>query len=182
MPAKDIILIRHGEKGNHRVDLSKVGKIRASGLASYFMDGALGISRPETIIAQRQLHRHSSDRCRETVTPLSERSNVTINLNHTRHDIDALAALLKSSQFDDQIVLICMEHKSLVRLTRKFDFDVRVWSTNPMAHHDPDAFDVTWIITPGTCLRAFKQFEIRHGKIRYTIPPNKATYCRKNTG
>ncbi len=172
MPPRNIVLIRHGEKGDHQVRLSRKGQIRAQYLTTYFHDHPAGVGYPDVIFAQRQQHRHSSDRCRETVQPLADHLGLAIDTSFSRHDVEAIGALLRSHYHRDKTVLVCLEHLALVSLAKLLGYDVESWSTNPMKHH-ADEYDVTWVISPADkSLQSFRQFAIIKHHIRYMFSPD----------
>lgn len=172
MPPRKIVLIRHGEKGDHQVRLSRKGQTRAQYLTTYFCDHPAGVGYPDVIIAQRQQHRHSSDRCRETVQPLADHLGLAIDASFSRHDVEAIGALLRSHYHRDKTVLVCLEHLALVSLAKLLGYDVGSWSTNPMKHH-ADEYDVTWIVSSADkSLQTFRQFDIIRDQIQYMECPD----------
>lgn len=182
MPPQRIIMIRHAEKDDHPVHLSAKGRIRAQGLIDYFKreNHPAGLGKIDIIMAQRQAHKHKSDRSAETVLPLAEAMNITPFIEYKRKQLNKIVKVLTSEICEGKTVLLCMQHEALIKLADFFGFDVRTWSLEPMRHNCRDAYDVTWVLSFTKYeigLRVFQQFDVSdHGQLIYKRSPDTATY------
>ena len=122
-----VILIRHAEKpvsgGN---TLSMQGRQRAAALAPFFINNPLfsmyGL--PAAIFAQAPKHINDSVRPIETVTPLANALNQTINTGYFRDQHKECAKeILTNSAYNEKMVLCCFEHQAVRSLAKNLGID-----------------------------------------------------------
>jgi hypothetical protein len=110
MPAR-ILVMRHAEKPRDPMDphLSDVGRVRADRLADYI---PTVFGTPEFLFATA-LSEHSA-RPVETITPLSQRIGVQIDMTFADQDYSALAGeILLQSKFIGKLLLVCWHHGNI---------------------------------------------------------------------
>lgn len=175
MVPKQIIFIRHAEKYNietkkdEEVHLSKVGYIRANELINYFRN-----MKPETIcipdylIAMKQNKITTSNRCFETLEPLSKDLNLDIYMPYKRDDIKKLYKLITTDKkYDDKVILISWEHDNLVKLVKLFKVNVKYWGNNPIKNEDKYNFSSIWVLDNLESFNVYDSFTIHNNKIIY---------------
>jgi len=147
---RQVIMIRHGEKGDEPVNLNPAGYKRADCLVDYFMHPKAGYNVPDYIIAMAQHDEDSGNRPVETVTPLATALNMSIDDSWKKGDeTDAADSIL--NDHPGETVLVCWEHKALVDLaadlgacTNDGSFN---WGLNPEASADnPDCYNAVWVV------------------------------------
>ena len=175
---RQILIIRHGEKPGNAADedqdpagpvakgaadLSTRGYERAGALAPYF---PATFAKPDFLFATKASS--SSNRPVETITPLAQALNLTINSQYanTKEDIAKLVAELQSNpMYNGKTVLICWHHGKIPKLAH----DLGV-SKDKITDPWPDAvFDWVW------------QIDNSGGKARLTILPQKLLYGDSST-
>jgi len=169
MPARKIMIVRHGEKekdfpGDPNVDrdgkpdeasLNTQGWARAQALVGFFDDAdAPGIAKPDMIFAAAPAA--DSKRPMETVTPLAEAlwPDAADRARHfnTAHDVDDLAGVMNDAVAADGVVLIAWEHHRIPTLAARL---------NPVpaapGRWPGYRFDVVWIFDRHGDAWAFSQ-------------------------
>jgi len=144
LPAQ-ILIVRHAEKpGLAEVDqesdgpdLSTRGFGRAAAMA-YLLTERTG---PIDFVIAAADSKHSS-RPRETVTPLADRLNLQINLNHPQDDFQGLAdAVFSHDKYAGKTPLVCWHHGKIP------DLAAALGVVNPPRPWPPQEFDRIWVIT-----------------------------------
>lgn len=135
-----VILIRHGEKAGS--GLSKQGQERAQALVRYFTEKPMltEAGLPAAIYAfQPQPDGHKA-RGVETVTPLSDAINVTIDSAYSEDQVESLVAqIMTKPSYNQHTVLICWEHHHIPMIANAFGI-----SSPP--DWPSDVYDRTWVI------------------------------------
>ena|ERR1700761_2703461 len=106
-----ILLMRHAEKPADVGDihLSKAGYARADKLASYIPQT---FGKPDFLFAAADSK--NSVRPRETLEPLSQAIQVTIDASHPDDDYAALASkLLTKPHFEGKLTAVCWHHEKI---------------------------------------------------------------------
>lgn len=143
LPAQ-VIIIRHGEKPRDGDSLNTRGRERAAALAPFFQETkeVLAFGTPVAIYAFKPSKTDTSKRSIETVTPLAEALNITINKEYVHDDYKRMVAEIKTRpEYNDRMVLICWEHHLIPEITRAFG------ALQSPSKWNGDAFDRLWIIT-----------------------------------
>ncbi len=141
-PAR-IIVIRHGEKPDAGDELNERGFARAKALVEYFKTNPAVIKYgpPAAIYAMQPKGPGGSVRAIQTVQPLADALNLTIDSDWKKDQLDELvAAVMSAPGLEGKTVLICWEHKVIPAMVRRFG-----WTTAP-ARWDGAVFDRAWII------------------------------------
>lgn len=184
---KQIIFIRHGEKTNadgsiQKVDLSVNGVKRANELPDFFINHLPDpINKPEVIIATKQEDKKHSNRPFETIEPLSKALKLPIIANYKQSEVEQAVEDI-NKYGTDKTVLVCWEHKYLVKIAQLLGAPVNNWSDNPQAAKDDDKnYDAIWVITKLDDTRAelavYKEFAVSDdGEISYDQVSNKPIY------
>lgn len=159
---KTIILVRHGEKSiSDKIHLSENGKIRANAFCNYFDDEFFV---PECIYAMRQYSCESSNRCLETVTPLSTYLSIPLLTPCNHSQIDLLVACVKSDIRNT--ILICWEHHMIPSIAELFGFPTSYWGFQPFSCETHECYDATWVLNKNK-LSIYTQFQIINNKPVY---------------
>jgi len=109
------ILIRHAEKGDSDVHLSKTGEARAHELVNYLKRFFPELyHKIDAIYAQKQHNARTSNRSVETVTPLSNTLQLPINQAFLKKDIEMVAQDCEQRKY--KTILVCWEHRMLPKL------------------------------------------------------------------
>ncbi len=184
---KQIIFIRHGEKTNangsiQKVDLSINGVKRANELPNFFINNLPSlINKPEVLIATKQEDKKHSNRPFETIEPLSKALNLPIIANYKQSEVEQAVEDI-NKYGTDKTVLVCWEHKYLVKIVQQLGAPVNNWSDDPQATKDDDKnYDAIWVITKLDDTRAelavYKEFAVSdNGDISYDQVSNKPVY------
>jgi hypothetical protein len=120
-----VLIIRHAEKPETGKDLAPAGVRRAEAYVAFFRSLTVN-SHPVKIDHLFAAHQSkNSDRCRETLLPLS---NALAKKLHTEFDVTEgqhLADKVKSS-YSGESVLICWHHGAIPDLLKAFGVDPKV--------------------------------------------------------
>lgn len=130
-----VYLIRHAEKDlNDTVGLNEKGWIRAHCLTDVFgRDTAYDIG---YIIAQQPLPNGTHERSFQTVTPLAEALNLTVDVSCGKYDIGCAADLVRSYTGPGNI-LICWQHGKLRKIMERLGGE-------PWPRYPDDRNDLIW--------------------------------------
>jgi len=166
-----IMVIRHAEKpaksgsplgvstdGNKDSESLIVdGWQRAGGLACFFAptSGPLQNSKlanPQFLYASGIAHHSHSKRPQETITPLSNKLNLTINTQYLKEDYESM---VESALKCDGVVLICWEHQDIPAIANQI---LNNTTTSPQ-NWPGDRFDLVWVFDwdPATNAYTFNQ-------------------------
>lgn len=138
-----IVVIRHGEKPDAGSELNERGLARAKALANYFRTNPAVIKHgpPAAIYAMQPKGPGGSVRAIQTVQPLADALNLTINSDWKKDQLGELvAAVLAAPGLEGKTVLICWEHKVIPDMVRRFG-----WTTAP-SRWDGAVYDRAWIL------------------------------------
>lgn len=140
-----VLLIRHGEK--HKNKLSEEGKTRARFLPTYFeRHRPNDVPLPTHLVSMRPKHDSSSRRCIDTLVPTMRKLRTSLVVEFDREDIDRVVTFVRDLP-EDACVLICWEHRWLVRIARSLGYPVLGWNDTPFSRDDDSkAFDILWKI------------------------------------
>ena len=111
-----VILIRHAEKPDKGVSLSKQGFERAAAFVPFFTlpPANSAFQLPVAIYAMVTSKNHSSTRCVQTVGPLASALGIPLIAQYTWGDYKAMVdAINQDSDYEGKTVMICWEHKGL---------------------------------------------------------------------
>lgn len=142
-PAR-IILIRHAEKTTDKTDihLSAQGYQRAEALRGLFdiHPDYASPTLPNHVFAAQYIPSKNSERCVETVTPLAQKLNLTVETPYAEDQYKNLAnELLSNPIYDGQVILIAWEHSILPSLAQALgNACAQTW--------DGAVFDRAWIL------------------------------------
>jgi hypothetical protein len=154
VPAKKLMLIRHGEKpepGDAGVDvkgkpddheLTVRGWQRAGALAGFFAEPKLScpsIERPSAIFATEPVAHSASKRPKHTVTPLAERLGLAIAKGFVEGDEEKLVAAAMGT---DGVALICWHHEDIPQIA-----NLILKNKSAPQKWPGDRFDVVWTFT-----------------------------------
>lgn len=143
MPAQ-IIIMRHGEKpiDNASNELSPRGWQRAQALPLLFT------TRPElklfgppvALFAMSPEKKDGSIRAIQTLKYVAEEFGLSINKNFTRDQVKDLVKEIKhNSDYDGKMIIICWEHKVLLKIAEKLDVTQTLdWPS--------EQFDRIWVL------------------------------------
>jgi hypothetical protein len=110
-----VLLIRHAEKPVRGKGLSPMGEARAESYAAYFP--SLPLDRPGYDFLFAAEDSHKSHRPRLTLTPLSERINVPIEMPWADKDYGPFAGmLLGKPDYTHKNIVICWHHGKILEL------------------------------------------------------------------
>jgi len=146
-----LILIRHGEKGEEPVDLDPQGLQRAQCLVDYFTNPVGPYNTPNHIYAMKQKHSDSSNRAVETVQPLADALDKKIHNDFEKGEekkcVDDIIA-----RYPGKTVLVCWEHDTLVDIAAYFgactDSGNLDWGLNPdSGSNNSSCYNANWILT-----------------------------------
>ncbi len=188
MTPKQIIFIRHAEKynvdtkTNEDVHLSKIGYIRANELINYFNNKKPEIiNKPDFLIAMKQNKITTSNRCFETLEPLSKHLNIDIDTPYKRDDTKKLYKLiLKDNKYDNKVILISWEHDNLVKLVKLFKINVKYWGNAPTKKEDKYDFSSIWVLDNLDTFNVYSSFSIDNdNNIIYSEKLNESLYNYK---
>lgn len=167
---KQIILIRHGEKTlSDPIHLSHVGKIRASGLVSYFSDSSGEFRVPKSIYAMRPSESDKSQRCIETTKPLVKHLQASFCTSFGKMEIDRLVDAILADPSDT--ILVCWEHRMIPAIANLLGYPMEYWGFTPLTNPTHECFNATWVLK-GRSMKVYSQFDIVHENIVYTHPRN----------
>lgn len=139
-----VIIIRHAEKPDTGNELSLGGQERTAALAWYFQGTpeVLKFGKPKAIFAQSSNNATSSLRPIQTVQPLADALQLTIDQSFERDDYEAMVAMiLRNDAYTGKTVLICWEHKVIPKIAAALGVE-----DAPNKWHG-ESFDRTWLIT-----------------------------------
>src|SRR5271163_4256407 len=146
-----VYLMRHGEKQNgDHVNLSLAGLSRSVHLVEYFRENFPG-DLPTKIYAMKQADKNHSNRSYQTVAPLAQQLELTINSDYLKEDAVALAKdilkLFKSSK-ESEVILVCFEHDELPAIARTLINTNSIKGWNPKNYKDKtlDLYNFMWIV------------------------------------
>ena len=175
-----IVLIRHGEKSNKRVHLSKTGKLRSRHLPQYIQSIKPDF-RPDLIIAMCQKNRNKSNRAYETVYPLYKYYDCELNVKYKRKHLHKMIKYLHELKSTNvyNTVLVCWEHQGLIDIVNSFseNLHIKYWSTQPNTY-SKKMYNIVMTIH-GEYLRIFQQFSIKHHRIDWTTATTSNVYKQK---
>jgi len=147
-----VIIIRHGEKPEQGSGLNEQGFQRAKALVGFFetAPAVLQHGTPFAIYAMAPKHSDSSIRAIQTVTPLADALELTINTSYTRDQVAGLVKdIMENPDYTGRLVLVCWEHKVIVDIAAALaaygNSDPAVQATLPSSWNG-DAFDRVWIL------------------------------------
>jgi len=125
-PPATILLMRHAEKlTDGRIDLAPAGFARAKDLPELFLGSSAGATPkfppPDVLFATHQ-SKHSN-RPFETVEPLSQALNLSINTDFADDDYASLAKLLLSGKYAGKVVLVAWHHGTLAQFAAALGVD-----------------------------------------------------------
>ena len=146
-----IIIIRHGEKPAQGNELNEAGFRRAKALVKFFETepAVTQHGTPAAVYAMAPKNSDGSVRAIQTVTPLADALELTINEFYTRDQVNELVKdIMENADYKGRMVLICWEHKVIVNIAAALaaygNSDQSVQNTLP-ASWSGDAFDRVWI-------------------------------------
>lgn len=138
-----IILIRHAEKPEKKSpDLSEKGFQRAKVLVQIFDRHPQLVSRgkPNFIFATKYIPGESARRTYQTVKPLSEEFNLSIDDSHLTENYRELAGdLLENPKYSHSSVFVSWTHSYIVELAKTL-------GSAPKDKWKSDVFDRIWVI------------------------------------
>jgi hypothetical protein len=143
MPAK-IVLIHHAEKATQGHQLSLKGRERAAALVPYFIhgEGALKEATPVAIYTTAASKGNLSSLCIDTVKPLAQELQLSINDTFDASEFKKMAEEIKSNvAYNGKTVLICWDNATIPDLTRFFG---ALQSPNRWL---PETYDRVWLVT-----------------------------------
>lgn len=157
---KEIILIRHGEKPKTGGNLNSTGYSHANCWAEFFTSNIPStINQPQVLYAMKQDDKQdSSNRPYETIFPLSQKLNLSINNNYLRdNEVDLITDILSVKNMNKS-VLVCWEHNAIPDIfnelvkqlyTKKScKANVKSWNIDPVnKKSDGDDFSSVWKVT-----------------------------------
>lgn len=129
-----VYLIRHGEKPDSGDGLSTQGEERAQCLRSVF--GASSSFDIGYIMAQTPKSDGSRQRPLDTVTPLAEDLNITVDTSCSRGDESCVKDVVDDYSGSGNI-LICWEHDELQKIAKKLGAD-------DVDAYPDDHYDLIW--------------------------------------
>ena len=147
-----VMIIRHGEKPAQGNELNEAGFQRAKALVKFFETDA-SVTRygtPAAIYAMAPKNSDGSVRAIQTVTPLADALELTINEFYTRDQVNELVKdIMENADYKGRMVLVCWEHKVIVNIAAALaaygGSDQSVQNSLP-ASWNGDAFDRVWIL------------------------------------
>jgi hypothetical protein len=120
-----VLIIRHAEKPEIGKHLSPAGVKRAQAYVGYFRSLTLNshlVTLDHLFAAQESKH---SDRCHETLLPLSNALGLKIHTNFDLSESQQLADKVRDS-YSGKTVLICWHHGAMPDLLKTFGVDPKV--------------------------------------------------------
>ena len=121
---------------------------------------------PSSIYAMKQADPMSSNRCLETVFPLSQALGIHVQNDFTKYDVWRLRDAILNDP--GHTILVCWEHRMIPWIVHSFQFPVRYWGINPMLEEE-DVYDVTWVLK-NEKLCIYRQFKVVNRSIYYHFP------------
>jgi hypothetical protein len=141
----EVVLLRHAEKPDDpaALHLSERGRQRAAALPDWFAtNSVVTLESGEVLLIATQITHHDrGQRPYETLAPLAQKLQLTIQTSFPASDHKALARwVMTSPECDGKTIVICWVHESLPDLAT--DFGVKSVPTPWKAH----VFDRAWVI------------------------------------
>jgi hypothetical protein len=120
MPSNtNILMIRHAEKPDSGPDLAVAGQERAQAYTVFFQNYSLNGATLKFDFLFASTASPESNRPVETITPLSNAINLTINHDYADNDFKELAHDIRHDpQYDQKNILICWHHGEILKLAQ----------------------------------------------------------------
>jgi len=153
-----IILLRHAEepKGNEGTELSKFGRKRAKALPRLFLKHS-DVQKPVALFAMKPKNKNGSIRPIQTLTPLSEELNLTVQIPYDSDRYHLLIEMIKNDRnLDGKTIIISWGHDDLEGFAEGF-------GAKKVKHWDSKVYDRFWLLTFKN--NEFVSFEDRAQKI-----------------
>lgn len=140
---KAVILIRHAEEPEADVNyLSEKGFLRAKQLPRLFTENLTlkSLGQPTYLFAAGVKSEKNSIRSIQTLKDLALKIKIPVNKNFIRDDyISLVHEILDQPKYDNQIIMICWQHKILSDILSKLG--------GPKVKYPSGQYDRLWLLT-----------------------------------
>ena len=136
--AKMVYLIRHGEKPEKGIHLSSLGWQRAFCVEQIFSQPNQEFLKPSRLIAHPAGGGHSSTRPVDTLKPLADKLQISIEQSCLGNEYDCI---YDSIMKDSLTTLVSWEHKRLRKIVKKL-----LPNHSKLPHYPSSRFDIIWAV------------------------------------